>query len=422
MSRESLQHLREMKLTRKLFVAILLTAILVSSVVTYIFASSSTITYTISAGNYPGAPNYTVWSEGTNYFAKNASGVTAFSGTDPTSVLQSVMSVIGGGKIFIQAGIYLFTTPLYILSNVTLIGSGLEFNGYYGTVFYQTFNESAQGWHALLTFQDGTQWAKVEDIHFRLAGGCSGHAVEIYGRYNTINHCMFSYFNNDTIRILNGTSYSYENWVTKNMISGCGGHGIYVSSSENYIEENVIDNSLAADATKSCVYVTNYWGNIIYDNHFMSGKVCTGVELSSTTSSTKIMRNWFDNLYEGLRARGYGHMVVDNEFAIAAYNNLNWYAVNSTIENNKFSYASYATTGYSEIVLQSGANANLISGNQFTGLEYGTNLYGAIKELSGADYNVIIGDYAYYVNAPAIIKTGSNTKVDLCWNGTNWIS
>lgn len=99
--------------TRKAL-AIVLTAIALTAIVTYVFAASSTIPFTISGGNYPGAPSYTVWCEGSNYFAKNASGVVEFSGTNATQVIQNVAeSLVGGsavankgGKIFICNGIY----------------------------------------------------------------------------------------------------------------------------------------------------------------------------------------------------------------------------------------------------------------------------------------------------------------------------
>jgi len=80
--------MNEIHVKPKLLIVAFLAAILVSCGITYIWAATSTITPTISAGIFPGAPNFTVWKEGSNYFAKNDSGAIVYSGTNFTAAWQ----------------------------------------------------------------------------------------------------------------------------------------------------------------------------------------------------------------------------------------------------------------------------------------------------------------------------------------------
>jgi len=80
--------MNEIHVKPKLLIVAFLAAILVSCGITYIWAATSTITPTISGGIFPGAPNFTVWNEGSNYFAKNDSGVIVYSGTNFTATWQ----------------------------------------------------------------------------------------------------------------------------------------------------------------------------------------------------------------------------------------------------------------------------------------------------------------------------------------------
>ena len=69
------------------------------------YALTPTTTFTISPGVYPGAPDYTIWKEGSNYFAKNKYGEIEFSGTNKIEIVQNVMDAIPegvGGVVVLQ--------------------------------------------------------------------------------------------------------------------------------------------------------------------------------------------------------------------------------------------------------------------------------------------------------------------------------
>ena len=70
---------------------IVISTILLTSSVFYVLAATPTSTFWISSGVYPGAPSYTIWKEGSNYFAKDANGEIEFSGTNATEVIEDAI-------------------------------------------------------------------------------------------------------------------------------------------------------------------------------------------------------------------------------------------------------------------------------------------------------------------------------------------
>jgi len=91
--------------TALIFVAI---GILITSLVFYGFAATPSSTFYISSGVYPGAPSYTVWREGSNYFAKDENGQLRYSGTNFTEIGESCIDNLPtyGGKILLKTGVY----------------------------------------------------------------------------------------------------------------------------------------------------------------------------------------------------------------------------------------------------------------------------------------------------------------------------
>ena len=98
------------------------------------FASTPSSTFYLSSGIYPGAPSFTVWREGSNYFAKGANGQLSYSGTT-IQVIQDAINVLhdaDGGTILLTKGTYLGN--LWLKKNVNLIGDGIRSTVIQGTV------------------------------------------------------------------------------------------------------------------------------------------------------------------------------------------------------------------------------------------------------------------------------------------------
>jgi len=112
--------------TRKAL-AMVLTAIALTAIITYVFAATPSTTFMISGGIYPGAPSYTIWREGSYYFAKNSNGEIEFSGTDAATVKQAAINALtNGGIIFIKNAIYPLSSYLTMKDNIHIIGESKE--------------------------------------------------------------------------------------------------------------------------------------------------------------------------------------------------------------------------------------------------------------------------------------------------------
>jgi len=111
---------------------IVISTILLTSFVFYIYADTPSSTFWISSGVYPGAPSYTVWKEGSNYFAKDAYGEIEFSGTNATDVIINSLDGLGqtGGRILVEKGTYVLTTSLtYVLDEAAATPYPIEIIG-----------------------------------------------------------------------------------------------------------------------------------------------------------------------------------------------------------------------------------------------------------------------------------------------------
>lgn len=103
---------------------IVISTILLTSFVFYVLAATPTSTFWISSGVYPGAPSYTIWREGSNYFAKDANGQIEFSGTDADAVIEASLDT-GDSPILLAEGIFVTNAPLNLSTNYQkLMGVG----------------------------------------------------------------------------------------------------------------------------------------------------------------------------------------------------------------------------------------------------------------------------------------------------------
>lgn len=75
-------------------------------------------------GIYPGAPSFTVWREGSNYFAKDSNGELKYPSSNATYTIQSCINV--GNIVLIKYGVYQLDSSILIAYNyVKLIGESM---------------------------------------------------------------------------------------------------------------------------------------------------------------------------------------------------------------------------------------------------------------------------------------------------------
>lgn len=124
---------KQVSLTKS--IALTISLVLLVSGIVYVLAATPSSTFWLMPGVYPGAPSFTVWREGNNYFAKNANGEIEFSGTNFTQVVQDAHDSLGatGGSIFITNGNYTYDVPILVSSNtITIEGENQHYTFLHG--------------------------------------------------------------------------------------------------------------------------------------------------------------------------------------------------------------------------------------------------------------------------------------------------
>jgi len=160
-------------------ITIILITILLTTIGSYlVFGATPSSTFTISPGIYPGAPSYTVWEEGSNYFAKNSNGKIEFSRSNASQLLQNAIN--NGDVIFVKAGTYLFDAV------VTLIN--IRETNVDKLYVYNSFNQGVKIYSASC---NSTISNSIFEHNGYGSGATAGSGVEVYGSHITFINCFF---------------------------------------------------------------------------------------------------------------------------------------------------------------------------------------------------------------------------------------
>jgi len=132
---------RKMNL-KKLNLTVLLVTILVLIPTIQIVYASPLSTFYLSGGIYPHGVSYTIWREGSYYYAKNAYGFIHYSGTNGSQIFQNCIDILtpnenSGGVIFLPNGEY--TASFLLKWNVVIIGENQRLTKIFGCI---TMNNS----------------------------------------------------------------------------------------------------------------------------------------------------------------------------------------------------------------------------------------------------------------------------------------
>lgn len=225
-----------MKISRIKFSGILICTALLTALITYT-AAQSTTPFTISSGIYPsGAASYTIWKEGLNYYAKNASGVIEYSGTNFATILSNCISS-PNKLILIKAGEY------ELSSTITISQDGIYIRGENDMGH---FARSAEGRPTGGTVIKATnnivmfEWSKSSGhIYF---GGLSH--ITLYGQNGTATTSVTA------VKINRGSDLIFE-YVFINL---CGGDGFDITPSQGKIWNIWIRNCLI-ESVRYGVYI-----------------------------------------------------------------------------------------------------------------------------------------------------------------------
>lgn len=171
------------------------------------FAASPSTTFTISPGIYPGAPTYTVWREGSYYFAKNSNGEIEFSGTNASQIIQNCIdNMDAGGTLLLRQGTYDITHTIIATNSILLKGEirwGTKLNG--------------QNMVTCDPVLDLTQ-RPINLENLQIVGY---HRLMVIGVYSTPHYIKNVYFAYGKGVVLNGTEYySFQNCYFRKTYAG----------------------------------------------------------------------------------------------------------------------------------------------------------------------------------------------------------
>jgi len=303
--------------TALIFVGI---SILLTSLFFYAFASTPSSTFYISSGVYPGAPSYTIWREGANYFAKDANGQLKYSGTNASQIIQSVIDDLPttGGLIYFKRGEYLLDAPLNITKNaVYLEGEGYTW-GFIDQINALLPNDGMT-LQATADFPSNRfmiNFYPPEGKNVMVGGGLQSIALD-GGKENVP-------FEDPT----DNTWYSGGGVFINNThgvrISDCtftrhGGHGIYAVSNlqSGYLTGGGIsDIIIERNAIRTLGY-GNDIGNVFYPQK-ASG---VGIYLDIGCWVSTVINNWISMTYDyNIVVSSWGGRIIGNELETAKVN------------------------------------------------------------------------------------------------------
>jgi len=210
-----------------------LIGIIITSGIFYVFAATPSSTFTISSGIYPGAPSYTVWREGSNYFAKDANGLIVYSGTNASVVIQAVLNI--GGYIHLKKATYILTQYLLFDKPATIFeGEGFD------TILEQSGNIAS---HLI--------YIHTDNVVVRNLKIDRQYSVNTQSAWNAIH-----------------THTNCDNFLLDHVyITDCGGVVVWLYNGENHIVQNsyIIENpygegiSIQSDHVRvlNCHFINN---------------------------------------------------------------------------------------------------------------------------------------------------------------------
>lgn len=385
--------------TRRLMYAIILTAILTATVTgVYVRAQSSVSIPYIMGGPYPGAPSYTLWTESSTFYAKDANGQIDFQGSNASAVIEDVLDVFtrgtpgaseaNGGRLLIKEGNYTGLTGSFMVPDSTVIeGEGI-------------FTKLALGAYNQPLFNVTGYNVKIRNLNLqgtKATGGSNAHGIAVHSTGTItglwIENNIIVLFNQTGIYI-NGAGGSYQNtvFIVNNSIYQNGEDGIYLGGTcwESYIQGNSIS---------------------------YNGK--HGLELVGAGESSIIGNDFFNNDDRGIY--GYASTTLDisnNEFGDNGNDGVllqNSAPGRSVVADNRFYNNDALEGGYAGLTLSS-CNETTVTGNYASTWAAKTQDYG-LREAGTSNYNVFVGNIGYG-SVVGIVKLGANSVFEHNINGT----
>ncbi len=219
---------------------IILSMLLGFSFVLYVLAQTPTATYYIGPGMYPGGPAYTMWREGSNYFAKDENGYLEFSGTNASDIIIDCMDQLSGtgtegGVIYFginqaaSGAIFVFTHGFTVPTKVSLIGQG------YGRAPRLSFEQSDSSDCITVLGSAGGAYTRIENLRITGIAGTTGSGLVVTTGVHTVTLKDVQSDNHGTHGFLFNGSYNIKAYGIG--ASNNGVDGIYLINATSTVGE-----------------------------------------------------------------------------------------------------------------------------------------------------------------------------------------
>lgn len=374
---------------KKLNFTILLVTILVLVPTIQIVYASPLSTFYLSGGIYPSARTYTVWREGSNYYAKNAYGFQpSYSGsTNATQVFLNTFQ--NNSEVWIKAGTYLLTDGWGIcVHNI----HDLKVHAEFGTVFKKQ-EDGVVG--QIIQISEASSNIVFEGITFD------------QDRDNPNHDTAGDYGLQWNVRVVGDSEDIY--FYNCKFINGeqC----LFVVGASNLV---TVRDSFFDKAGEHPVYVTIGARNVLFDNcdFYNWGKAIRGYVKIDHSSYVTFNECYFDGDEDGLGLQEGSYDVVVGEFANHTTFENCFFVPRLALEakgNNTEFYDSYFVRieGEPIVVLRLIGNSCLVDNCKFLNWTY------RCIEISGEDARVVKCYFSGGVSS-SLIDFGNRTSVIEC--------
>jgi len=159
--------------------------------------------------------SYIIWTDGTNYYAKNGStGQIDFSGTDASTVIENAINNVSakGGIVLFRDAIYLSRTVNVNVERVSLVGADMN------TIIYPNFDNAP-----MFVFNNRWSYSRISNLYFN-AYYRNNVTPLVFRKKISLCHIEDSKITTnpgvDAIRIENSDEHGYELSMWGNTIDG----------------------------------------------------------------------------------------------------------------------------------------------------------------------------------------------------------
>ena len=104
---------------KQVITIVLISTILTFSITYYAMVQVPSSTFTLNPGIYPGAPSFTVWNEGSYYFAKDANGEIKFGGTNASQIITNAINAMSPYQSIVINGNVTITNTITITKPIS---------------------------------------------------------------------------------------------------------------------------------------------------------------------------------------------------------------------------------------------------------------------------------------------------------------